>query len=72
MRFHRTALASVVAPLLVLATAAGASPAVASAPGPSVPAGAVRVDMRVAGFDAEVAAANGYVIKTAPDGRSIP
>jgi hypothetical protein len=62
--------------LSATATAASATPATATAPAATaaqttaaVPDGAVQVGMRVTGFNAEVARANGYIVKTDAQGR---
>jgi hypothetical protein len=50
----------------------GATSTNATIPSPGPPAGAATTDMHVVGFDAAIAIANGYEVRTAPDGRQFP
>jgi len=56
---------------VTMALTSGVSPS-SAAPRPADPAAAVRGDMHVVGFDAAVARAHGYQIKTAANGRQYP
>jgi hypothetical protein len=56
---------------VTMALTSGVSPS-SAAPRPAEPAAAVRGDMHVVGFDAAVARAHGYQIKTAANGRQYP
>jgi hypothetical protein len=71
LRFPTVAALAVCATLAVAVSLSGsaafASPATASSP--AKPANAVKVAMHIVGFDASVAAANGYTIKTDANGK---